>query len=216
MPLPNNRLSLIFGSCQSRSPVLPQLKSVKIPQRRNKVSPKKRDVVPSDDGPGIYQIIRRAEVLGETVVVDSITKRPRVSGNAPHGASDSPVELLFNKGKITHAQLKAALLYGQLRQLLFGKSVAKQSTLSSVLSEGHGEARHEYTLDEIDEHWEEIRLAYYRGDNRLRKLERARRVREMVRRVVIDRYMPTADRPNHLLRLREGLQELSDCWDCDK
>ena len=193
-----------------------QLKSVKVPHRRNLTAPKERPPVITDDGPGIYQIIRRAEVLGESVVVDKRTNKPRVSGHAPHFASDSPVELLFNQGKLTHAQLRAALLYGQLRQLLFGKSVAKQSTLSSVLSDGHGESRREYTIDEIDEHWDEIRLAYYRGDNRLRKLDRHRRVREMVRRVVVDRYMPAKDRPMHLVRLREGLQELSDCWDCDK
>ena len=61
-----------------------------------------------------------------------------------------------------------------------------------------------------------MRAAYVRGDNRLRNLLYARRVREIVRRVCLDDEYPDPKRPNHLARLREGLQELADTWGLER
>lgn len=103
-----------------------------------------------------------------------------------------------------------------LRLKLFGPATARGSALFKVLATDiiavNIAKENEMTPDEKEEHLVNCRISYYEADNRLRKMHYARRVREILRKVLIDNQLPDPKRPNQLARLREGLQVLAACW----
>lgn len=206
------------------------LKSIAIPQRQNRLSKKQRSAAKQlrsaienaeEYGPTDFTLMRRAEILGESLVQDIVSRQVRITGRHSQAATTSSLAVLFHKDRITQPQYRAGILYASMRRVLFGRAVPKPSVLAKILGENIfatmgtalAQVRSESMTDEErDEAIEEMRLQYYRGDNRLRRLHYARRVREILRRVVIDDMLPDPRRPNHLARLREGLTELSDTW----
>lgn len=210
------------------------LKSIATPQRLNRLSRLQRQKLKQlksavqnaeDAGPTDFTLMRRAEILGETLVQDIGSRQVRITGRHSQAATSSALSLLFHKDRITPAQYRAGAMYAAMRRVLFGRAVPKPSVLAKILGESIfatmgsalAQVRTESMTDEErDERIEEMRRLYYSGDNRLRRLHYARRVREILRRVIIDDMLPDPKRPNHLARLREGLQELADTWRTDK
>lgn len=213
------------------------LKPIRTPQRLNRLSRAQRAKAKQlksasenaeDAGPTTYLLMRRAEMLGESLVSDIASRRVRITGRHSEAATSSSLALLYHLDRITQPQYRAGAMYAAMRRVLFGRAVPKPSVLAKILGESifatmsmtnaatRAAVSDNLTPEERDEAIEEMRIMYYRGDNRLRKLHYARRVREILRRVIIDDMQPDPKRPNHLHRLREGLQELADCWRTDK
>lgn len=192
-----------------------RLKHIRTPQRRDRITPSKRPPR-EDDGPTIYQLARRAELLGEKVIWDAKAHKPAVSGNAAVDATASAIGMLLHQKLISEEEHSAGQTYAMLRLILFGPASPRGSALFKVLATDFIEVaaakERELTPDEKEEHLVNCRISYYEADNRLRKLHYARRVREVLRRVLIDNQMPDPKRPNQLSRLREGLQVLAFCW----
>jgi hypothetical protein len=200
-----------------------RLKSIRTPPKRSAISPSKRPNL-DDSGPTDFQLMRRAELIGEGVVCIVGTGEVKITGKVSPDVSSS-LSILHHRQLITTPQFRAGQSYAALRRIIYGKAVPKGSALSKVIAESIfvtiarnqvSRKGTEMTIAERDEWFEEMQIAYYRGDNRLRKLFYARRVREIVRRVLIDDMMPEPKKPNQLARLREGLQELVDVWGTDK
>lgn len=199
---------------------MPYLKSIAIPPRANRISKAQRQryrAAAEDDGPTPFQLMRRAELMGETVACDIASRRVFMTGSNNGQATATALTLLRFMDRITWGQFRAGSTYAWLRYSLFGPALPSASSLFRVihehLSSDMAMAQHaEETSEEKADRLQRMRLQYLRGDNRLRALPYARRVREMVRRVCIDDYYPDPARPRHLDRLREGLEELSGTW----
>lgn len=212
------------------------LKSIRTPQRLNRLSRLQRAKQKQlnsaienaeDAGPTTFLLMRRAEILGESLISDIGSRQVRITGRHSQSASSSALALLYDRDRITQPQYRAGAMYAAMRRVLFGRAVPKPSVLAKILGESifsatvldaaFGKATPgALTQEERDEAIEEMRILYYRGDNRLRKLHYARRVREILRLVIIDDMLPDSRRPRYLERLREGLQELADTWRTDK
>lgn len=194
-----------------------RLRSIRTPLTRDRIAPSKRDR--ADEGPTAFALLRRAELLGETVVCNVKTKRVTITGRNDGRATTSALSLLYHRDKITQAQFRAGLMYARLRFAWFGSAVPRGSSLASMIHEhlssdsALADAEDESAEDKADR-LEEMRLDFRRGDDRLRKLPYYERVRVCLRAVCIDDLYPT--KRGWLDRLRIGLQELADTWRTDQ
>lgn len=193
-------------------------RSIHTPPRASQVSKGQRArwrAEAGEDGPTAFQLMRKAEQLGERVACDIASRKVYLTGSNSGSATASALTLLRFHDRITWPQFRAGTTYAWLRFSLFGPATPGAATLFRVIHEHISSdmaIADEETTEERADRIERMRVQYLRGDNRLRNLLYARRVREMVRRVCIDDYYPDPARPNHLARLREGLQELADTW----
>ena len=201
--------------------MLATIKSIAIPVRRDLVAPSRRPLVEEEHGgPTDFTLMRQAERMGETMYCVVGNRKVVMTGGNNGQASASSLSILHYHDKITNPQYHAGLAYAAMRKLLFGKAYPKGSHLSKVIATSifqtlqmrDAQRKMDVSDEERDEYFEEVRLMYYRGDNRLRRLPYFERVREMVRRVCIDDMMPDPAKPRHLKRLRIGLQELHNTW----
>lgn len=194
-----------------------RLRSIRTPERRDRIAPSKRE--PVDEGPTHFQLLRRAEAMGQSVYYDDKQKRLAITGKNNGQVTASALSLLHYQSKITGPQYRAGLKYQFLRRTLFGAATPKIGGLQGVIHEhlsADSAVKDELLPEEVEEREINQRIEYQRGDQALMRILYARRVREMVRRVCVDDMMPQANRPNQLARLREGLQVLADTWRTDR
>ena len=208
-------------------PRINRRKSIYTPPRRDRMSPSKRAPMP-DDGPTEFLLLRKAELIGQTIERDPDTGKVRITcGKAAHAraefAGSSTLALLLDQDKIESKQYRAGNEYARLHRLLWGRTSPKQSGLSKVLAtalperiEQANRASKEELDDEAYADWlQEQRTLYERGEYRLRHIAgetitMRRLIRITLRAVVLDGSMP--NHPRQVWRLRIGLNALADVW----
>jgi hypothetical protein len=198
-------------------------RAIAIPVRRDRIARTKReplDVSKGDDAASLYALQRRAELMGEGTYCLIETGEVGITGPNSGVLTGTALGLLRTRDEIEAVEFRAGCLYGGLRSMLYPRAVPGSTSVYRMMALELGEVlderlRARETPDEHAERIEEARIMYYRGDNRLRQLPHARRVREMLRVVVIDDRMPDESAPIQVKWLREGLRALVDTWDLD-
>ena len=211
-------------------PRINRRKSIHTPPRRDRLSPSKRAPMP-DDGPTDFLLQRKAEQIGLGVASDITTRKVDVVGGPSNRArvefaTSSTIALLLEKGKIEAKHYRAGSEYARLHRLLWGRTTAKQSGLSKVLStalperieQANAAAREEMDDDARADWLQEQRTLYERGEYRLRHIAgetgtSRRLIRITLRAVVLDGSMP--NHPRQIWRLRIGLAALAEVWDLE-
>lgn len=215
-----------------------RIRTIHTPPKRSQITPSKRP--PREEhGPTSFQLMRKAEAIGQGVACDIASRKVEITGGAlaqskAEFASSSSLAMLYSEDRIIHPQYRAGCEYGRLRRLLFGAAVARESGLTKVMATSIEDRIHlanQAAREERDdaEHADwlvEQRTLFERGEYALTRLQRhmpknARHpqtklstfrlnVRELLRRVCIDDMIPKA---TQITPLRIGLQALADTWD---
>lgn len=212
-------------------PRLNRRKSIRTPPRRDQQSPSQR-APRADDGPTEFQLMRKAEAIGGAIMCRVDTRSVDFVGGAEarqaaEFASSSAIAALLHRDRIDLPQYRAGIHYARLHRLLFGRSTPRPSGLTKVLAspledriqQANAAAREERDDDEHAQWLADQRTMYERGEYRLRHIAgetvTARRlIRIVVRMVCIDDMAPA--KAGQLWRLRIGLRELADVWECDR
>lgn len=195
-----------------------RLKSIHTPSRRDRLAPSQRPPT-GDEGPTDYQLMRRAETMGEGIYCEIGSPKTLMTGKNDGRTTSTAIGLLRFQDKITAPQFRAGAMYAYLRSALFGHPTPKAVSLYRVIHEHLSSDsaiafREEETTEEKQERMYQMRLEYQRGDGRLQKLPYYTKVRITLRATIIDDLYPANN--TILSRLRIGLSELSDVWRTDK
>lgn len=197
-------------------------RAIAIPVRRDRIASSRRTALENAElnGPTDFALQRRAELMGQGTYCALGSPETHITGDNTGILTGTALGILRTQDKIAWVQFRAGSFYAGLQHMLFGKVVPGTSSIFrnialDLVEREQVSRRATETEEDHAIRTEEARIMYYRGDNRLRALPFARRVREILRRVCLNDALPDPKRPNQLHRLREGLQELVDTWDLD-
>jgi hypothetical protein len=217
-----------------------RIRSIHTPPRLSSITPSKRPPR-EDDGPTPFQLMRKAEAIGQGVACDVTSRKVEITGGKINQAkaefaTSSALARLYHEDRIVHPQYRAGCEYGRLRRLLFGSSVPRESGLTKVLASSiedrihvANQAAREQRDDAEHADWlAEQRTLFERGEYSLSRLMRAMpqrakhvhakistfrlNVRQLLRCVCVDDQMPKA---TQVQPLRIGLQALADTWEIE-
>ena len=216
-----------------------RIRTIRTPPKLSRVSPSKRPPR-EDDGPTDLQLLRKAEVIGQSIVCDVASRKVEITGGKlaqtkAEFASSSALARLYHEEHIQHPQYRAGCEYAKIRRLLFGSAVARESSLTKVMAtsmedriyKANQAAREERDDEAYADYLVEQRMLFERGEGALHHVQRPtsdpsryahtllsvfrNQVRILVRRVCIDDEYPKRLATSVPL-LRIGLTALADVW----
>ncbi|MFT3987200.1 hypothetical protein [Aestuariivirga sp.] len=190
-------------------------RSIRTPEKRSAMAPSRRPQ--PDAGPTDFALLRKAELIGETIVCDVSTRTVRMTGRNNGQAAFSALSRLHWRDRITLPQFRAGLQYAHLRAVLWGRAHPKPASFYRLIHEHISSDMHlpdEELAEEREERMDAMRLAYRRGDDHLRRMPHSTGVRVALRATCVDDLYPAND--GWMARLRHGLHALADVWETDQ
>lgn len=190
-------------------------RSIHTPEQRSRMAPSRRPQ--PDAGPTDFALQRKAELLGEATFCDVESRKVRMSGRNNGQAAFSALTRLHWRDRITLPQFRAGLQYAHLRAVLWGRAHPKPASFYRLIHEHISSDMHlpdEELAEEREERMAEMRLAYRRGDDHLRRMPHSTGVRVALRATCVDDLYPAND--GWLARLRLGLHALAGVWEIDE
>lgn len=154
-------------------------RSIHTPPKANLQSKKQRQrwyrATQASEGPTIYALQRKAELIGEHVIIDR-HGRFRISGETNTSLTTTRLDLALATNQIGNAEHLAGIIYGSMHHALFGNLHPKITSFYAALVHEHltteiGDSSRAFlTYDEKEERLEQIKARFDRADDRLKSM----------------------------------------------